>query len=125
MKTTSADFVFEMPQDLPGDATTASACSHEHSLNLGAPLSDRPERPAAHYLIRFPGNHKISAGLLELGNVNPIDGQPRIKRGNFSVQLANQLASFIDRWAYGDDHDSSAGIQRSANRSDSRHAGVS
>ena len=72
-KTAATNLGFQVPQDLPGDAAASRRPSHEHPFDLGASLSDRPERAAADRAIRFLGDHEVSAGLFELGNIDPID----------------------------------------------------
>ena len=107
------NFFLQVPQDLPGDAATPRARPHKHPLNLCAPLVEWPERTATHGLIRFLSEHEISAGLFELGYINPVDRQSGIKRGDFSVQFANEFTSFFDCRTYSYDHHSFSLTKRS------------
>src|SRR5438445_1815539 len=79
-KTAATNLFFQVSQDLSGDAATSRARSHKHALDLSALLSDRPERTAAHRVIRCSCDHEISAGLFELGYIDPVDWQSWIQR---------------------------------------------
>jgi len=103
-KTAATNLVFQVPQDLSGDASTSRTRPYIHALNLNASLSDWPEPAAAYRVIRFSRDHEISARLLEFGCIDPANPHSWIKRGELGVQLANQLTSLFERWTYRYDH---------------------
>jgi len=66
----------------------------KHPFDLSTTMPHGSERSAPNRSALPPGEHEISARMLELGHINSIHGLSRIERPDFSVQCSDQILCF-------------------------------